>query len=65
MKGQAADIRVDGMAPDELARAIVGLGLPFDQVIVEPSWVHVSHKVGANRGRALQKTGSGYAVWTA
>lgn len=42
--GQAADIRVPGMPSLELARKIVALGLPFDQVIEEfGSWVHVSY----------------------
>ncbi len=42
--GQAADIRVRGMTSVELARHIVALDLPFDQVIEEfGSWVHVSY----------------------
>jgi len=42
--GQAADIHVPGMPSVELARTIVRLGLPFDQVIEEfGRWVHVSY----------------------
>lgn len=42
--GQAADIRVSGMSSVELAKKILALGLPFDQVIEEfGSWVHVSY----------------------
>lgn len=42
--GQAADIRVEGMSSKELARKIVLLNLPFDQVIEEfGRWVHVSY----------------------
>lgn len=42
--GQAADIRVDGMTSRALARRIIDLQLPFDQVIEEfGRWVHVSY----------------------
>lgn len=42
-KGQAADIRVNGMTPDQVVRAIIAAKLPFDQVIREfDSWTHVS-----------------------
>jgi zinc D-Ala-D-Ala carboxypeptidase len=41
--GCAADIRVPGMTPDEVVRAIIESGLPFDQVIREfDRWTHVS-----------------------
>ena len=41
--GCAADIRVPGMKPDEVVRAIIGAGLPYDQVIREfDRWTHVS-----------------------
>lgn len=43
-KGQAADIRVEGMSAMALAQRIVALGLPFDQLIEEfGQWVHVSY----------------------
>lgn len=43
-KGQAADIRVQGMTSMALAQRIVALGLPFDQLIEEfGEWVHVSY----------------------
>lgn len=41
--GQAADIVVAGMTPEALARQIFRMGLPFDQLIWEPTWVHVSY----------------------
>ena len=42
-RGCAADIRVPGMKPDEVVRAIIGAGLPYDQVIREfDRWTHVS-----------------------
>ena len=40
--GQAADIRVDGMTPRQVVRKIIELKLPFDQLIEEPTWTHVS-----------------------
>lgn len=41
--GCAADIRVPGMTPDEVVKAIVASSLPFDQVIREfDRWTHVS-----------------------
>jgi hypothetical protein len=58
-KGEAADIYVlleDGsrMPSVELARLIIALELPFDQLILYPTFVHVSHKLdGAQRGNVL------------
>jgi zinc D-Ala-D-Ala carboxypeptidase len=41
--GCAADLRVPGLTPDEVVRAIVASGLPFDQVIREfDRWTHIS-----------------------
>jgi len=41
--GYAADIRVPGMTPDQVVRALVASDLPFDQVIREfDAWTHVS-----------------------
>ena len=53
-KGEAADIRSPFVSPLELARRIVALNLPYDQVILYPSFVHVSHKrKGVNRKKVL------------
>jgi len=42
-RGCAADIKVPGVSPDVLIKAIIGAGLPYDQVIREfDSWCHVS-----------------------
>jgi hypothetical protein len=42
-RGCAADIRVPGMTPDEVVRAIIGSDLEYDQVIREfDRWTHVS-----------------------
>lgn len=41
--GCAADIRVPGMTPDAVVKAITASGLPFDQCIREfDSWTHIS-----------------------
>lgn len=43
MRGLAADIIVPGMAPRDVCREIVRLGLPHDQVIEEfGQWCHVA-----------------------
>jgi hypothetical protein len=42
-KGVAADIKVKGMTPDQVVKAIINAGLPYDQVIREfDSWTHIS-----------------------
>jgi hypothetical protein len=47
--GCAADLRVPGMTPDEVVKAIIGSGLPFDQVIREfDRWTHISVPNEAN-----------------
>lgn len=41
--GCAADIRVPGMTPDAVVRAVIASGVPFDQVIREfDRWTHIS-----------------------
>lgn len=42
-RGTACDFRVPGITPDEVVRAIIESGLPYDQVIREfDRWTHVS-----------------------
>ena len=42
--GAAADIMIAGLTNAEILKAVVVLGLPYDQLIEEfGSWVHVSH----------------------
>ena len=41
--GCAADLRVPGMTPDAVVRAVIAAGLPYDQIIREfDSWTHIS-----------------------
>lgn len=50
VKGEAADIAAGD--PVKLARLAVKLGLPFDQVILYPTFVHFSHRLnGEQRGQ--------------
>ena len=40
--GCAADIRVPGMTPDAVVRAVMASGLAYDQLIRELTWTHIS-----------------------
>jgi len=41
--GCAADIRVPSMTPDQVVRAVIDSGLPYDQIIREfDRWTHIS-----------------------
>ena len=60
--GQAADVRFQGSGfrVQDLAKAIKENG-KFDQLILYPTFVHVSWKrVGQNRREVLEKTANGY-----
>ena len=53
-KGEAADIKDLFRSSLWLARKIVFLDLPYDQLILYPTFVHVSHKKGGpQRGQIL------------
>ena len=66
LRGEAADIDTGNIAANRrLAKMIVDLKLPFDQLIDESNyaWVHVSHKRnGGNRGQILRMRGGKYTV---
>lgn len=53
MKGQAADIRAIGMNAQSVCEKIIELDLPFDQLIFEGTWTHVSHNARGNRKQVL------------
>ena len=42
LKGCAADIRVPDMTPAEVVKAIYDADLPYDQLILELGWTHIS-----------------------
>lgn len=47
--GCAADLRVPGMTPDAVVRAVIAANLPFDQIIREfDAWTHLSIPNHAN-----------------
>ena len=50
-KGEAADIHADH--PIRLAQLAYNLGLPYDQMIIYPTFVHFSHKNGGPQRRQL------------
>ena len=47
LKGEAADVRTD--SPYQLACLAIKLGLPFDQMILYPTFVHFSHKLNGEQ----------------
>jgi hypothetical protein len=55
--GCAADIRVPGMTPDEVVKAVIAANLDYDQVIREfDRWTHISvpnSPSGASRKQSL------------
>jgi len=63
MVGEAADIKVDGMTSQQVAMFIAAERLPFDQLIWEPTWVHVSYSIGRQRGETLRFDGKQYHAW--
>ena len=47
--GCAADLRVPGMTPDEVVKAVIASGIDYDQVIREfDRWTHISIPNDAN-----------------
>jgi hypothetical protein len=58
LRGEAADVRCEDNK--RLAKIIVENGR-FDQLIIYPTFIHVSFKrLGANRRQILKKTPTGY-----
>lgn len=56
MRGEAADIRPYNAADlDLLRRLVVESGLEFDQMIVYPSFIHLSLKRSGNRKQIIRK----------
>lgn len=52
VKGEAADVACD--KPVELARLAAAMCLPYDQMIIYPTFVHFSHKLkGQQRAQIL------------
>lgn len=68
LRGEAADIDAGSrLANQHLARLIIQLKLPFDQLIDEANyaWLHISYKrSGDNRGQILRMKNSKYTIIT-
>ena len=66
MRGEAADIDLGSTTENrKLAKLIVDMKLPFDQLIDEANyaWIHVSYKrKGDNRGQILRMRGGKYTI---
>ena len=64
IRGCAADIKVPGVTPDVLIKAIIGAGLPYEQVIREfDSWTHISvpndpHALPKRQALIIDKNGT-------
>lgn len=56
LQGLAADITVAGMAPKDLAKAVITAGIEFDQLIYEGTWVHIGLAAGTPRNQVLTAT---------
>ena len=66
--GCAADIRVPGVTPDQVVRAVIAAKLPYDQIIREfDRWTHISvpnQEGGTPRRQALIIDKQGTRVFT-
>lgn len=51
VKGEAADVACE--TPRELAQLAYDLGLPYDQMILYPTFVHFSHKLDGGQRRQV------------
>jgi hypothetical protein len=66
--GCAADIRVPGLTPDQVVKAIIGSSIAYDQIIREfDSWTHISvpnNPSGTPRKQALIIDKAGTRVYS-
>lgn len=62
VQGYAADIKVVGMSSYELVEAVLKMGIKFDQLINEPTWVHIGlvDNVNNYRNEVLTYRGGKY-----
>jgi uncharacterized protein YcbK (DUF882 family) len=57
VKGEASDIYCEGVKAKDLFTLIQRLGIEFDQLILYPTFVHVSFSEGKNRKEVLYAKG--------
>lgn len=55
LTGNAVDIRVAKLTPQYLSSVIKKLNLPYDQMIEENGWLHISLKREGNRKQFLER----------
>ena len=64
VKGEAVDFTIRGLTDETVFKAVLELKnqgkIDFDQIILEPSWIHISYRYGNNRNEALTKDNNGY-----
>lgn len=61
LKGDAVDFTCPRFGtPLEIAQAIVKAQIPFDQLILEPSWVHISFGPRMRNERLTKRRGSNF-----
>lgn len=53
-KGQAVDFVVRGMSPYQVYMHILNSDIEYDQLILEPNWVHISYNKSNNRKQNLR-----------
>ncbi|OPZ79371.1 MAG: Peptidase M15 [Alphaproteobacteria bacterium ADurb.Bin438] len=65
-KGQACDFIIKGVDNIVIVKALKQLKeqgkINYDQLILEPNWVHISYNDMNNRGEELTKTKKGYKI---
>lgn len=54
-KGQAVDFIIKDMSPYQIYMHILNSDIEYDQLILEPSWVHISYNKGKNRKQHFRK----------
>ena len=57
--GCACDFKIDGMTSYEIAEVVLELNLPFDQLILYPTFVHVSYSDRCRRQLLYNKSYKG------
>ena len=62
MTGQACDIKIIGMSSLEIAKKVLELGLSFDQLILYPSFVHISHSYNNRKQILYNKSYNGQKI---
>jgi hypothetical protein len=53
VKGEAADFVPVGMSVEEAFRKIAASGIPFDQLIEEGTWIHISYRTSKPNRRQI------------